>query len=385
MLALIMLVNALSFGTIIPLLYPYATRFGLDAMGLSWLFASFSLFQFLATPIIGRLSDRFGRKPLLLLSIFGTSVSLALFASAQSATMLFVARILDGITGGNMSVAQAVVADTTTGKERAKAFGMLGASFGFGFLFGPAVGGLLSTFGLTVPFWFASGLALLATILGWVFLEESLDPQNQNVQKHEPLFNFSALAGALFHPLVGKVLLVSLIAALASNAFILGFQAYTVDVLELSAQQIGILFTLAGAMSVIAQVWGVSFVIARFGTKERALLWLIFASGISLVIMALGLSFYWFVAIIFFYTLVSPLIGTMITSLLSEKVQSEDQGVMLGISQSYASIGQIVGPLLAGVIASFSVSAVFAAAAVLMLLGMSIARGLRPLAVKLNV
>ncbi|HEX7017676.1 MAG TPA: MFS transporter, partial [Patescibacteria group bacterium] len=109
MLALVMLVNALSYGTIIPLLYPYASRFGINAFSLSLLFISYSLFQFIATPIIGRLSDKYGRKPLLLLSLGGTSLSLALFASATTVPMLFIARIMDGITGGNMSVAQAVI------------------------------------------------------------------------------------------------------------------------------------------------------------------------------------------------------------------------------------------------------------------------------------
>lgn len=147
-----MLVNALSYGTIIPLMYPYSARFGINALGLSLLFACFSLAQLIATPIIGRLSDKYGRKPLLLLCLGGTGLSLALFASAQNVAMLFVARILDGITGGNNSVAQAAIADSSTGKDRAQAFGLLGASYGFGFLLEPALGGVLSEISLSTPF-----------------------------------------------------------------------------------------------------------------------------------------------------------------------------------------------------------------------------------------
>jgi len=155
-LGLVMLVNALSYGMFIPLQYPYASRFGITPVGLSIMLALFSASQFIATPIIGRLSDRFGRKPLLLISLLGTSLSLAFFALAQTAWMLFAARILDGITGGNNSVAQAVIADTTTGRDRAKSFGLLGALFGVGFLLGPALGGLLSRISLTAPFFSAS-------------------------------------------------------------------------------------------------------------------------------------------------------------------------------------------------------------------------------------
>lgn len=173
-LGLVMVINALSYGTIIPLLYPYAARFGLSPLGTGLLFSTYSLFQLLATPIIGKLSDRFGRKPLLLGSLFGTSVSLALFASATTVPMLFVARILDGITGGNISVAQAVITDTTSGRERTKSFGIIGASFGVGFLLGPALGGIMSAYSLTAPFWLAASIAFAGSIIGWIVLPETL-------------------------------------------------------------------------------------------------------------------------------------------------------------------------------------------------------------------
>src|SRR5258708_2905865 len=175
----IMLINALAYGTIIPLLYPYSQRFGIGPAGLGILFASFSLAQFLATPVLGRLSDKYGRKPILLICLLGTSVSLALFASATSIPMLFFARIIDGVTGGNISVAQAVIADSTSGEERAKSFAMLGASFGVGFTFGPALGGLVGSFGLAAPFWLASVLALAGTFLVFIILIQTFPPANQ--------------------------------------------------------------------------------------------------------------------------------------------------------------------------------------------------------------
>lgn len=187
LLAVVMLVNALSYGTIIPLLYPYAARFGIGPLELGVLFASFSVAQFIATPIIGRLSDKYGRKPLLLMSLFGTSLSLGLFAIAWSAPVLFIARILDGITGGNITVAQAIIADTYPPEERSKGFGILGAAFGFGFLFGPALGGVLSAINITAPFWFAAGLAAVSSLIGYFILPETLSDKNRRTVTNEPL------------------------------------------------------------------------------------------------------------------------------------------------------------------------------------------------------
>jgi len=202
-----MVVNALSYGTIIPLLYPFASRFGIGPAQLGMLFASFSIAQFIATPVIGRLSDKFGRKPLLLISLFGTSLSMALFAGAWSAPILFIARILDGITGGNMTVAQAIIADKYPPEQRSKGFGILGAAFGMGFLLGPALGGLLSTIHLTAPFWFASALAFGATMLGVFILPETLSKENRMAASNEPLFNLPKLAKAIALPVVGPMLL----------------------------------------------------------------------------------------------------------------------------------------------------------------------------------
>ncbi len=365
-LGLIMLINALSYGTIIPLLYPYASKFGINPVTLSFLFASYSLFQFLATPVIGRLSDRYGRKPLLLLSIFGTSISLALFASASNIYMLFFARILDGITGGNISVAQAMLADKVEGKDRAKAFGMLGAAFGFGFLVGPALGGLLSQIALTAPFWFASFLALIATILGHFKLKETVHTIDVIKQKHEPLFNFKALVQALFNPTVGAVLLVGLIAATVSNSFIIGFNAYSVDELRLSAKQIGLIYTMAGFMSVVMQMFGIKVLLQKFKSKEKIIKLAFVGSFVSLIGLSMGLNFIQFVFVLFVYMIFHAVITPLISAILSERTNNEDQGYILGINQSYISLGQIIGPLAAGLVSRISINSIFMFAAILM-------------------
>lgn len=376
-LGLVMFVNSLSYATIIPLLYPFASRFGIDPFGLSLLFASFSLAQFIATPIIGRLSDKYGRKPLLLFCLFGTSLSLALFASAQSAVMLFVARIADGITGGNNSVAQAMIADTTSGKERAQAFGILGAAFGFGFLLGPALGGVLSQFGLSIPFWFASGLAFIGTILGAVILKETLPAADQRKVNREPFINFKAIRAALMSPVSGVVLLITFVSALALNTFILGFQTYTTDILRLNTTQVGILFAVFGLISVIMQMFGLRVLLQKIPSKKHIITISFIGSAVLLALVATSTNVLIFGVLMAVFGIFSSPQNPVITGLLSERTNPEDQGGLLGINQAYLSMGQIIGPLIAGVVAAvISVHSVFVVAGLLYALGVLVAQRL---------
>lgn len=376
-LMLIMLVNALSYGTIIPLLYPYASRFGITPLGLSFLFASFSLAQLIATPIMGRLSDKFGRKPLLLISLGGTGLSLALFASATSAPMLFVARILDGITGGNVSVAQAAIADSTTEKERAQSFGLLGAAFGFGFLFGPALGGVLSTISLSAPFWFASGLATLGTLAGVFMLKETLPSEVRNKKSiNRQRSNILALLEAFKNPNTGLILIISLIYAIALNAWIIGFQTFSNDVLKLSTTNIGLIFATFGLISVIMQSWGIRVIMSRVQGKRKILMYSLGLSFITIAPLYIVTTFVPYFLGILFFGIVSAPIVPVLTALLSERTTADDQGGILGINQSVTSLGQIIGPLIAGAIAGVSVHMIFLTAAAIIVLAMGTTRSL---------
>ncbi len=358
-LMLVMIVNALAYGIIIPLLYPYAERFGITAVGLSFLFASFSLAQLIATPILGRLSDKYGRKPVLLVCLVGTGLSLAMFASAKSLAVLFIARMIDGVTGGNNSVAQAMVADSTTGPERAKAFGMLGAAFGFGFLFGPALGGFLSQYGLTLPFWAAAVLAMVAAGLGFFFLPETLTKAHAREAKHESLFTLESLKQALVVGPTAIVLWVSFIVYMALNAFILGFQTFTVDVLQMSSRDIGLLFTAFGLVSMLMQMGGIKYLLQILKSKKVAL-------SLTLVVAAVAM---WLVSgtttvLLFGILLVPFMIASaphypMLSALISERSRAEDQGGILGINQAVMSLGQIAGPLVAGQVITRSVPLAF--------------------------
>ena len=368
-LAFIMLINAMSSGILIPLLYPYSSKFGINPLGLSLLFASFAFFQFLSTPIIGRLADRYGRKPLLLMSIFGSFLSLALFASAQSIFVLFLARILDGITGGNISVAQAMIADTTTGKERTEGFGILGAMWGLGFLIGPAIGGIMSTFSLTAPFWFASFLALLATILGAIILKEPLVEKVISKQKSEPLFNFKAIAVALLSPTIGSALLLTFISYFAHHALIIAFQTYTVDELKLNVQTIGIIFAAIGLILIFIRSIGIRFVLDRVRSNRKIITVSLLLSSFSLFLLSFFSGLTAFLIFTFSYVAVYSLIHPILTNIISKRVNVEDQGVALGINQSYASLGQVLGPVSAGIISQISVKLIFSWSSLLLFIG----------------
>lgn len=355
---IVMVVNAISYGVIIPLLYPYAQEFGLSASDMSLLVVAFSLAQFISTPIIGRLSDKFGRKPLLLICLLGSSVSLALFASATSAFMLFAARLIDGATGGNVSVAQAIIADSTKGRDRAKAFGMLGAAFGFGFTFGPAIGGLLSKHSITAPFWFASLIAFVGVVLGTFILKET-NLNKQTSIKMKGLFNFDSLSRALFKPITGPVLLTSFLALIAVNAMVIGFQSKSVDTLNLDTTQIALMFTIYGVVSIVMQGFGIRIIIDKVKSQLSALKVSIALSIVAMLFVALPYGYaYFFIAMMVFGVVSSPQ-GAIITNMISSRTKSEDQGGILGINQGYSSIAQIVGPLAAGAVVGFGPTYVF--------------------------
>ena len=167
-------VNLVGFGIIIPLLPFYAQTFGASPLVVGLLFASFSLGQLVASPLLGDLSDRWGRRPVLILSLIGTAVSFAMLAVAQSLVMLFAARIVDGLSGGNITTARAYIADITEEENRAKAYGVLGAAFGLGFIVGPALGAAFSHISLTAPIWAAAAITVAATVMAWVWLPETV-------------------------------------------------------------------------------------------------------------------------------------------------------------------------------------------------------------------
>lgn len=350
--ALIAVVNALGYGIIIPVLYTYSHRFGLSDFQNGLLFSLFSFCQFFATPIIGRLSDQYGRKPLLVISILGTAFSFFLMAFAPSALFLFLARALDGITAGNIPVASAVISDTTSPKDRARGFGIIGASFGFGFIFGPAISAFTLGWGENVPFIIAGVVALAAAAATALMLPET--NKHIGLVKHEKIFDFSHLVRALFDRNIGTTLLVSFIYATAFGLVMYAYQPLAVKVLGMTPTQISMNFTLIGIVGFVSQLFIIPRIVKKFGetgTLRNALL----LEAAVLAGFFLTKSFLVMMIVTVFHALANGFINPLIGALLSREVDEHSQGTIQGVNASYMSIGLILGPVIAGAIATLSI------------------------------
>lgn len=350
--AVIATVNALGYGIIIPILYSYTLRFGLSDFQNGLLFATFAICAFIATPVIGRLSDKYGRKPLLLISLVGTFISFLLMAFAPSAIFLFLARALDGITAGNISVAQAVISDSTAPKDRARGFGLIGAAFGFGFIFGPAISAATVGFGPAIPFLVAAVVTFLAIVLVVFILPET------NIHKGEvragKIFDFHSLFRMLGDKNIGMTLLVSLIYSLAFALFTYAYQPVAIKILGETPQIISLNFTLIGIVGLITQAALIPLAVKRFPEKKLLVLAqsLVVAAFLAFF-LAKTIVLYFAISIVFALgnSFVSPIINT----LLSREVDERSQGSILGVNASYVSLGMIFGPIIGGSLATLFV------------------------------
>jgi MFS family permease len=351
--ALIAMVNMLGYGIIIPILYAYSKQYGLSDFQNGLLFALFSICQFISTPIIGRLSDKYGRRPMLLLSIIGTAVSFFMMAFAPNAFVVFLARALDGLTAGNIPVAFAVISDSTKPEDRAKAFGMIGSAFNFGFVFGPAVAALTVGLGQGVPFIIAGAITLIAALLTALYLPET--NKHMGEVKHGKLFDFPKMWRTLFDPNVGMTFIISLVFFLAfSCAIIYGFQPFTMNVLKITQSQNAILFTLFGAIGLISQTFLVARISKMLGMK-KAFTTMILFTALSFVFMYFSHELILFVIASIILAIANSVVQTLLPTILSQEADAKSQGTIMGLNASYQSIGMIVGPILGGAVATIAV------------------------------
>lgn len=362
---LVVFIDLLGFGLILPLLPFIADNFKATPLQIGLLSATYSFFQLIASPIIGKLSDRYGRKKLLFISQLGTMASFILMGTATSLTMLFISRILDGITGGNITIAQAYIADSTAPKERAKAMGMLGAAFGIGFIFGPALGGFLSQWGFGVPSYFAAALAAIAAFSSLFFLKETVDVQKAS-KKEQTKLRLSHFTDALTTPVLGLLIGVFFLINLSFSAMQGVFALWNLDTFGWGATETGYLFAYIGVLSVIFQLFVLPRAVRAFGEKT------VFKASIPILalgLLGIPLSIHIGILLIACGLLVlgNALANPTIQSISSENVKKEEYGQTLGILQSSASLGRIFGPILAGQIyMTISKDAPFVAAGMVM-------------------
>lgn len=362
--AIIAIVNALGYGIIIPILYSYSQKFGLSDFENGLLFSIFSICQFLATPIIGRLSDKYGRKPLLLISLMGTMFSFLMMAFAPSAIFLFIARALDGITAGNIPVASAVISDTTEPKDRARGFGIIGASFGFGFIFGPAISAFTIHLGDAIPFIIAALVSLIAVILTAVVLPET-NLYKGKVAKAK-FIDLMKLMTALTDKNLGMTLLISLVYSFAFALFIYAYQPFAVKILQMNASQISVNFMIFGIVGLIAQTLIIPKVTKSVGDRKSLILALCGAT-ISFLGLFLVRSIAMFILVSIFHSFANAFVGPVIQAILSKETDEKSQGSILGLNSSYVSLGMIFGPIIGGILATLAIPLPFLAGCIVVL------------------
>ena len=332
-------VNLVGFGIIIPLLPFYARTFGASPFVIGLLFASCSLAQLIASPLLGELSDRWGRRPVLILSLIGTAVSFAMLAVAQSLVMLFAARLVDGLSGGNITTARAYIADITTEENRARAYGMLGAAFGLGFIIGPALGASFAQVSYTAPIWAAAAITLVATLLAWWWLPETV--HRAHAGNGAPWRAFRDLADK---PAIRRLLAIDFIYWMSFAVYQTTFALFGANRFGFDAVHTGYLFSAFGALGVVVQGALVGPIVRRLGSHRTLVVGLIFAA------VGWGGSVFTYSIPVFVLLLVPAAVGiglcnATLIALVSNAAEPHEQGRIQGAAGALESLGRTLGPI----------------------------------------
>jgi DHA1 family tetracycline resistance protein-like MFS transporter len=344
-------IDLVGFGIVIPVLPFYAegTRFGATPRGVGLLFASYSVMQLFFAPVLGRLSDKYGRRPILLISLLGTSAGFLILGFATTLWMLFLGRIIDGISGGNISTAQAYIADVTTKENRAKGMGLIGAAFGLGFVFGPAIGGVLSRWGIHVPFLFAGALAFANAVLLYFTLPETVTPDHPARVSAAMGRGWHRLIVSLRNPRLGFVLTIYFLSIVAFSIMTASFSLFLMFRFGYDAFHNGWVFAFVGIISAVIQGGLIGKLVKRFGEPALVIMGtLLFtaslfaspfigpASGVIGILLTGGVS-----------AIGNALNAPTLTSLASKTASEKEQGAIMGVTQSVASLARAVGPAIA--------------------------------------
>lgn len=353
-------IDLIGFGIVIPVLPYYAegTKFGATPSQVGLLFASYSVLQLVFSPVLGRLSDKHGRRPILFFSLLGTALGFLILGFATTLWMLFVGRIIDGISGGNISTAQAYIADVTTEKDRAKGMGLIGAAFGLGFVFGPALGGILSRWGIHVPFLFAGALALANATLLYFVLPETVTPDHPARVSAASGRGFKQLIDALKQKRLAFVLTIYFLSIVAFSLMTAIFSLFLLFRFGYEPWHSGWIFAFVGIISATIQGGLIGGLVKRFGEPALVIAGS-FLFAVSLFISPFVRTEVGIAGILVIGALSAignALMAPSLNSLGSKSANASNQGSVLGVMQSVASLARAVGPALAAVLISSAIA-----------------------------
>ena len=352
---LIVTVDVLGLTIILPLLPFYAEKFGASPTVVGLLVSTYAVCQLIGGPLLGRISDRIGRRPMLLLSQAGTLVGFLILAYANSLWVLFLARVIDGLTAGNLSIAQAYISDVTKPEERAKSFALIGIAFGLGFLIGPGVSGYLSQFSYQLPILVAAALSL-TSILATYFLLPAVTPhQDPNAPAGKlTLFDWRAYVGFFRRPELAPLLWQFTAFAFAFSAYVSGFALFAERRFQWEGQpfgpkQVGYVYAYLGFLGIILQGGLIGRMVKKFGEAK-----IVKAGFLTAAIgfAALGFTYNvpWLLAVSALASAGTGVLRPAITSLITQRASRSEQGVVLGLNQSLNSLCGIAAPFLAGLL-----------------------------------
>ncbi len=353
---LVVLVDILGLTIILPLLPFYAQHFGASASTVGLLVSTYAFCQLIAGPILGKLSDRTGRKPLLIVSQIGTFIGFLVLAAAPSLFWIFVSRVIDGLTAGNLSLAQAYIADVTTPEKRAKSFGVIGIAFGIGFLIGPAVSGFLAQYGYSYPILAAAALSM-TSVLCTTFLLPAVRPHGDDGApgpggRRLSVLDWKAYAQYFADAKLGPLLWQFLCFAFSFSFFISGFSLYAAQRFSwqghpFGAREVGYVFAFVGFLGIILQGFLIGKLVKRFG--EAKLVWTGFlASAVGYGALGWTQTVPQLLAASMVNSYGNGVVRPAVTALITHRAPKREQGVVLGLTQSLTSVSSIIAPVIAG-------------------------------------
>lgn len=331
--------DMIGFGIVAPILGRYADRFGASGFQVGLLFASFSLAQMIFSPILGRWSDRVGRKPVIVISLFGTALGSFITGAAGALWVLFAGRLIDGASGASVSVAQSAITDLATKEQRARMLGLLGMAFGVGFVFGPAIGGLAALGGPHIPFYVAGTLALINAVAAIIRIQETRVPNKaaQTTRVHVPFRKrrYGALAGVGFFSM------------LAFSGFEATFSLFGGARFNLTEASTAVVFLGVGVVMSAVQGSLIGPLTSRFGSLHLLRNGLVF---VSIGLLFLGAAVIWptMIVALLFMVVGAGISNPSLTALVADSAHEDRRGEALGIQQSASALARVIGPPLAG-------------------------------------